>query len=91
MFQLRPASTTILGDPEIEAVILATPHSVHEDQIVASAEAGKHVFAEKPLTLSATLARAARSLRAIRQASILAVDHERRFEPAFGEVKTAHR
>lgn len=76
----------VLGDPEIEAVILATPHSVHEDQIVASAEAGKHVFAEKPLTLS--LAGAKRAVDACTAANVvLAVDHERRFERAFSEVK----
>jgi predicted dehydrogenase len=76
----------VLDDPEIEAVILATPHSVHEDQIVASAEAGKHVFAEKPLTLSAAGAR--RAIDACNSAGVvLAVDHERRFERAFGEVK----
>jgi len=76
----------ILEDPEIEAVILATPHSVHEEQIVACAEAGKHVFAEKPLTL--TLAGAQRAVDACGAANVvLAVDHERRFERAFAEVK----
>ena len=76
----------VLKNPEIEAVVLATPHSVHEEQIVASAEAGKHIFAEKPLTLSAAGAR--RAIDACNGAGVvLAVDHERRFEPAFVEVK----
>ena len=34
----------VLADPRIDAVILATPHTLHADQIVAAARAGKHVF-----------------------------------------------
>lgn len=76
----------ILDNPELEAVILATPHSVHEAQIVACAEAGKHVFAEKPLTLSR--AGAERAINACERAGVvLGIDHERRFERAFAEVK----
>jgi len=33
-------------------VVLCTPHSLHTEQIVAAAQAGKHVFCEKPLTLT---------------------------------------
>src|SRR5918999_3894425 len=41
----------ILGDANIDAVVLATPHSLHERQIVAAAQAGKHIHVEKPITL----------------------------------------
>src|SRR5690606_11955052 len=41
----------VLRDPQIQAVVLATPHTQHHAQIVAAAQAGKHVFVEKPLTL----------------------------------------
>jgi predicted dehydrogenase len=69
-----------LHDPEVEAVVIATPHTLHEEQIVAAAHAGKHVFAEKPLGL--TLASARRSVEACEAARVvLAVGHERRFEP----------
>ncbi len=34
----------LLADGAIDAVILATPHSLHEAQILAVASAGKHVF-----------------------------------------------
>src|SRR5262245_52099619 len=70
-----------LADPSFDAVILATPHSLHEAQVTAAAGAGKHVFCEKPLGL--TLASAARSIEACRQAgAVLGIGHERRFEPA---------
>ena len=36
----------ILADPEVDAVVLATPHSLHEDQIRAAAAAGKHIHVE---------------------------------------------
>ena len=41
-----------LTDPTVEAVVLATPHSLHEAQIEAAVAAGKHVFCEKPLALT---------------------------------------
>src|SRR4051812_5902752 len=41
----------VLADPAIEAVLLATPHSLHPSQVIACAAAGKQVFCEKPLAL----------------------------------------
>ncbi len=75
-----------LNSPAVEMVILATPHSFHEAQIVRCAEAGKHVFCEKPLCLTA--ASAARAIQACQDAGVkLGVGHERRFEPALVEIK----
>lgn len=42
----------LLADGEVDAVVLATPHSMHSKQVVAAAEAGKHVFCEKPFALT---------------------------------------
>ena len=70
----------VLADGAVEAVILATPHSLHEAQIVAAAEAGKHVFCEKPFCLTRDSAR--RALAAVEKAGVqVAIGHERRFEP----------
>jgi predicted dehydrogenase len=75
-----------LRDPEVQAVVIATPHILHEAQIVAAARAGKHVFAEKPLGL--TLASARRSVDACRAAGVvLGIGHERRFEPPQAELR----
>lgn len=38
-----------LGDPDLDAVIIATPDNLHAAQTIAAAEAGKHVFVEKPM------------------------------------------
>src|SRR5437868_8232361 len=69
-----------LVDPKVQAVILCTPHTLHTEQIVRAASAKKHVFCEKPLSLSrADVERAVAACDATGVA--LAVGHERRFEP----------
>jgi predicted dehydrogenase len=76
----------VLADPGVDAVVLATPHSGHAEQVTAAAGAGKHVFVEKPFTLDAASARAAAA--ACRDAGVvLALGHNRRFLPAFAEMK----
>jgi predicted dehydrogenase len=42
----------LLGDPELEAVVIATPVSTHHPLGLAALQAGKHVFIEKPLAAS---------------------------------------
>lgn len=42
----------MLADPELDAVIIATPDKLHAEQAIAAAKAGKHVFCEKPMTTS---------------------------------------
>ena len=47
----------VFADPDIEAVVIATPVATHFDLALAAAQAGKHVFVEKPLALSSDDAR----------------------------------
>jgi predicted dehydrogenase len=76
----------MLANPAIGAVVLATPHSQHADQVIRAARAGKHVFVEKPFTLDAGSALAAAN--ACRSAGmVLALGHNRRFLPAVVEMK----
>jgi predicted dehydrogenase len=75
-----------LADPKVQAVILATPHSAHAEQIIAAARAGKHVFTEKPFTL--TTASAVAAVEACAKAGVtLAVGYNWRFQPALQEMK----
>ena len=57
-----------LADPAIDAVVLATPHSRHVDEVVAAAKAGKAVWCEKPLAL--TRAEAVRAVDTCRAAGV---------------------
>ncbi len=63
---------------DIDAVVLASINSVHVDQIVVAANAGKHVFVEKPLAFS--LDAAQQAAEACAKAGVtLALGHNRRF------------
>ncbi|MBV9247327.1 MAG: Gfo/Idh/MocA family oxidoreductase [Methylobacteriaceae bacterium] len=74
-----------LADPEVEAVVLATPHALHGAQIEAAVAARKHVFCEKPLAL--TKAGAEWAVRLCRDAGlVLGMGHERRWEPPIAEL-----
>jgi predicted dehydrogenase len=76
----------VLRDPAIDAVVLATPHSLHTEQIVAAAQAGKSVFCEKPLGLDA--ASAERAARACAEHGVtLGVGYNWRYQPALREIR----
>jgi predicted dehydrogenase len=74
-----------LNDPNVEAVVLATPHSLHTDQIKAAVAAGKHVFCEKPLALNKAEAEQSVALCAA-AGLVLGMGHERRFEPPIADL-----
>lgn len=87
-YQCREAASydAVLRDSEVEAVFLATPHTLHAEQVIAAAEAGKHVFVEKPFALTVVDAR--RATEACRRAGVvLAVGHQRRRHPASRALK----
>jgi predicted dehydrogenase len=76
----------VLADPHIDAVLLATPHSLHPAQVIACAAARKQVFCEKPLALHR--ADAARMYAACREGGVtLAVGHNRRFWPSMRALR----
>jgi predicted dehydrogenase len=75
-----------LASPDIDAVVLATPHSMHAEQVMAAAVAGKHIHVEKPLTLDRPSAEAAVAA-AKRAGIVLAVGFNRRFHPSVVEIR----
>src|SRR5262245_30712074 len=68
--KLRVAESfeAVLADPKIDAVVLATPHSIHSKQVIAAAQSRKHVFCEKPFALTKADAEAA--VEATRRAGV---------------------
>lgn len=83
---LTSSYADVLRDPTVDAVLIATPHSMHCQHIVEAARAGKHVFAEKPITLTAATARQA--VDATKAAGVtLGLGFNRRYAPSFVEMK----
>jgi len=76
----------LLADRSVDAVVLATPHSLHAQQVIAAAGAGKHVFCEKPFTLTKKDAEAA--VAATRKAGVtLGLGYNRRFHPEMTKLR----
>lgn len=75
-----------LLDQSVDAVFLATPHSTHADQIIAAAKARKHVFVEKPMTLTVASGKAAIAACAANRVT-LGIGHNRRYSPVARQMK----
>ncbi|MEU4602960.1 Gfo/Idh/MocA family oxidoreductase [Kribbella sp. NPDC023972] len=77
----------LIGDVEVDAVILASPGFAHAEQLFACLEHGKPVLCEKPLTMDA-----ASSLRVVEAEhkvgrSLIQVGFMRRFDPEYAALK----
>ncbi len=84
--ELAPNYEALLADPGIDAVVLATPHSMHAAQVIAAAAAGKHVFCEKPFTL--TKQQAQDAVAAVEKAGVaLGIGYNRRFHPEMVKLR----
>ncbi len=78
----------ILGDDEIDAVLICSPTPTHADFTEQAARAGKHVFCEKPIDLDP--ARILRTLATVGETGVkLQVGFNRRFDPTFARVRRA--
>ena len=72
--------------PDFDAVVITTPTFLHRDLAVAAARAGKHVFCEKPMALSA--AECEEMIAAADEAGVtLQIGFMRRFQPEFAEAR----
>lgn len=80
----------VLGDPNIDLIVIATRHHEHADQVVRSLRAGKHVFVEKPLALTwDELDQVAACYRDLARPPLLMVGFNRRFSPALQALDIA--
>jgi predicted dehydrogenase/threonine dehydrogenase-like Zn-dependent dehydrogenase len=78
----------VLGDDEIDLVLISKRHDLHAAQTLAALEAGKHVFVEKPLALTEAELAAVEAFYAGREdAPLLLTGFNRRFSPAIGHVR----
>lgn len=78
----------ILADTAIQAVLICSSTDTHADLIVRAAQAGKHIFCEKPIAHS--LAKIDAALAAVEKAGVkLQIGFNRRFDPNFARVHAA--
>ena len=80
--------TTLLADPQIEAVLVASATDTHVEISQAAAKAGKHVFCEKPISLD--LEQIDETLAIVEKAGVkFQVGFNRRFDASFARVREA--
>jgi len=85
-FDLSTDFDEAVADPRVQAVFLATPHSLHVEQIFAVAAAGKPVWCEKPLAL--TRDEASRAVAATQKAGVpFALGNNKRCFSSMRELK----
>lgn len=76
----------LLKDPGVEAVVISTPTHLHKDMVVRALEENKHVFVEKPLTVSSR--EAEEIVRKVRKSGlVLQLGYMRRFDYAYRRAK----
>jgi predicted dehydrogenase len=89
-FEFVDSFEALLANPKVDAVVLATPHSMHAGQVIAAADAGKHVFCEKPFTLTKETAEEA--VAAAKKAGVtLGLGYNRRFHPEITKLRNKIR
>jgi myo-inositol 2-dehydrogenase/D-chiro-inositol 1-dehydrogenase len=77
--------TEIINHPDVDAVVICSPTDTHANYIVEAAQAGKHIFCEKPVDLSLDVIRHA--INEAEKAGVkLMVGFNRRFDPDFIKV-----
>jgi len=85
-FEVGADFADAIADSAVQAVVLATPHLLHVDQIIEVARIGKPVWCEKPLAL--TRAEAGRAIEACRDAGVvLGLGNNKRCFPSMRELK----
>ncbi len=78
----------IVADPSIDAVLICTPTDTHAEIVAAAAQAGKHIFCEKPVALD--LAATDVAIRAAERAGVkLQIGFNRRFDANFARARQA--
>ncbi len=77
----------LLDDPQVQLVVVGTPHDTHEPMVVQAAQAGKHVVVDKIMALS--VAEGERMIAAARQAQVLfSVFQNRRWDSDYLTLKS---
>ena len=80
-------ANSLINDPDINAIYVATPPSSHEEYTLAALNAGKPVYVEKPMSLNASEAENMTKMAAEKNGKLV-VAHYRRAQPLFKKIKS---
>jgi myo-inositol 2-dehydrogenase/D-chiro-inositol 1-dehydrogenase len=84
--QVTKDSAAIIGHPGIDAVFICSPTDTHVPLIKEAAQAGKHIFCEKPVSMD--IAQTEEAIEAVRKAGVkLQIGFNRRFDHNFKRVR----
>ena len=81
-----PTFAELLAHPGLDAVVLATPTSEHATQIIAALDAGKHVFSEKPTSLSLEDCLRVEGAAAAHPGRVVLIGYVRRFDASYRDA-----
>ena len=77
----------IIEDPDIDAVLICSPTDTHSKFIIEAAQAGKHIFCEKPIDFD--VKRIEEALNAVEKAKVkLQIGFNRRFDHNFRKIRS---
>ena len=80
-------ASSLINDPDINAIYVATPPSSHEEYTIAALKAGKPVYVEKPMSMTAVEAENMTKMVTEKNGKIV-VAHYRRAQPLFKKIKS---
>ena len=88
--KIVPNAQAIFSDPKIDAVFILSPSTLHAEQIIKAAKAGKHIFCEKPIALDPL--RIQEALEVVAAAGVkMQIGFNRRFDPNFKHLKDVYK
>ena len=88
--KIVPNAQAIFSDPKIDAVFILSPSTLHAEQIIQAAKAGKHIFCEKPIALEPL--RILEALEVVAAAGVkMQIGFNRRFDPNFKHLKDVYK
>jgi myo-inositol 2-dehydrogenase/D-chiro-inositol 1-dehydrogenase len=79
--------SAFVQDPQLDAVVLVTPTTLHAEQTAAALEAGKHVFVEKPLSLDVASCEQVEAVARRHPDRVAMVGFMRRFDPSYAQAR----
>ena len=87
--EIADSAEALIADPEIDAVVIASPDFTHADLALAGIAAGKHVLCEKPLAVTADEARRVVDAEVALGRRLVQVGFNRRFDSGFLDLKAS--